>query len=843
MSKQLNEPITDNGIRNTNFFNGRLLTARDLQTDQQAERSKRWQLGRAIGDGVVEGLDVTLQSSDDRTTLPVVGVKKGLAINRKGQVLSLPNDDEVTLIRRIELPPPEAGVFGDCGLPTSTFTNLDRGVYLFVVGPASTFRERAPMRSVEPNNALTGCGSKYAVEGVQFDLIKLEFGRMDSVNDATRTQLATLMSLNDPAAISKLRNIVAHICFDSEEATPRRRDPFKRVAGEAGYVNYGGLAALRRLAQLTDCQVPLALIYWSGSGVAFVDNWAARRLARRVLELDVLSILRSYGYERLLQFEEQVQDLFDRLGGLAAIQIQNYFQYLPAVGYFPVTGSKSPRGFHPTTFFRQLTTGSVGVITTERFGALLRESFACPDIDLQTRPLFQVYQAIDNSRAVAASTSSSQLYQIFVSRSLNGPLARDGVSRAFSEAWEVYRSLIKRHIFIPAGFDEEKHTAQLDITAVIRDVIDMANRQAALAGSCALNNAAALDAFQDIYRVQKELTTVFRSPIPGITHTGGREAFAAVIDRFLDEIITDGSPGLMPSIQAQDLAGAVKAQNQINNHVGTFTGGVIARGPFGFRYLSSPRGTRIVPGTSRPSLPHNYAVLNNTDRRVTINLEGSATALHGAWDASSVLIQDTGGHQITEVTLNSGDEGNIVVMVLAPNDAAIGETATVTLIASIPPPTDRSTTASLPLDVASSEGPPVHTRVAFDDEVTHPGVDPTNVAPSNFVSYFFNLVYSSEEGPQSAEFDFNVDLVPSPAAAWTIEFQGVPTRHDPATTVYSRDVTLSATGPNQVEIIIGTPARGSVNRSATFRVNVRSKTQPAEVNALHPDSFTLTVRP
>src|SRR5689334_9587857 len=165
MSKQLNEPITDNGIRNTNFFNGRLLTARDMQTDQQAERSKRWQLGHAIGDGIIEGFEVTLQTTGDRTTLPVVGVKKGLAINRKGQVLSLPNDDEVTLIRRIELPPPEAGMFGDCGLPTSTFTNLDRGVYLFVVGPASTFRERAPMRSVEPNNAVTGCGSKYAVEG------------------------------------------------------------------------------------------------------------------------------------------------------------------------------------------------------------------------------------------------------------------------------------------------------------------------------------------------------------------------------------------------------------------------------------------------------------------------------------------------------------------------------------------------------------------------------------------------------------------------------------------------------------------------------------------------------
>lgn len=840
MSKQLNEPITENGIRITNFFNGRLLTANDLKTDQEAGRSQRWQLGRAIGEGVIEGFEVTLISAGTPSTRPVVGVTKGLALNRKGQTLWLPDDDQVTLRRRIDLPPPEAGLFGECGQPTSTFSNLDKGAYVLVVGPFSGFREKAPMRSVEPNNALPGCGNKFAVEGVQFDLIKIDISGITSISATTRTEINRLLSLSDPASHSKLRNVLAHVCFETEEANGQRRDPFKRVAGNSSFVNYGALAEMRGLSHLTECEVPLALIYWTGSGVQFIDNWAVRRLARRVLDLDVLSILSSYGYERLLQFQKHLQDLVEELGGLAAVQLQNYFQYLPPAGYFPVTGEKSPRGFHPTNFIKEFTIGSAGLITTKRLGALLRESFAGADISLRGKPVFQTYKIRDNARAVAESPTSSQLYQFFVSRALNGPLAEDGVARAFTDAWEVYRSLIKRRIFLPSGFDEEKLTASADITAVIRNVLDMANRQAALAGAWALDTGAALDTFQEMYRIQKELTTLFRSAIPGIVHTGGREAFAAVIDRFLDVLLVDGSPGLQPSILAGDLPGAVKAQNQINTHVGTFTGDGVARGPFGFRYLNSPRGLNIVPGSTRPPLPHNFAVINNTDKRVRILLEGSAAANSGNWD-NSLEIKNAAGLTIPDITLNSGEEGNIVVLVTAPDAARFDEEVTVALIATIPPPTGRSTRTALALVVKPSEGDPVTTRVAFDGPVTHPGLDPNNAPPGDFVSYFFNLVYSSEDGPPSAEFDFNVDIRPTPAADWNVAFQGVTARHVSGTTVYSRDVTLSTTGRNEVEVMIGTPAQGTVDRSAVFTVNVRSKTQPADVNAQHPDTFRITV--
>jgi hypothetical protein len=853
MSRHLFEPITDSGIRNAHFFNGRLLTAEDLAAVLGATRDHDRQLGQGVGEGIIHGLEVEPASSTTQTH-PVVRVSGGLALNRGGGAVALavPTTD-VALVRAPATFAPEAGVFAECQLPEPPNNLSNLGIYVFVASPASTYDGAVPTRHSVTTDKFDGCGKRYAVEGIKFRMERIDFTTLSGVGAATLTALNGLTAQSDDAAVSKLRSIVAHLCFDTEEATAataanRLRDPFKRLAGDATYVNYGALSELHTRGQLTDCDVPLALIYWSPQGVRFVDNWAVRRLARRVLDLDVLSLLRSYGYERLLQFERHLQDLFDGLGTLSTAVLQNYFAFVPPVGYYPVSGSKSPRGFHPVNFFKQFTTapGQPGDITSDRFGALLRESFVCPDVDLGPRPVFQTYRVRDNARAVAASNASSQLYQVFVSRSLNGPLARDGVAKTFSDAWEVYRSLIKRRAFLPSGLDEEKFTAQADITTVIRDVLDMSNRQAALAGGWALDTTAALEAFQDMYRVQKELTTLFRSNIPGIIHTQGRETFGQAIDRFLDVMILDGSPGLLPSIQAADLFGAVKAQNQINNYVGTYTGGGdVARGPFGFRYLESPRGLHVVPPTAgitpRPPLPHNFAVINHTDKRITIGLEAGVSAPHGGWD-NSVRIQDANQHDITEITLNSGTEGNIVVLVTAPSNAHIGETAVLALAANVPPPTDRTTRTTLNLDVAATEGAAVTTRVAFDGNVTRTVADPNNAPASDFMSYFYNLVYSSADGPPSADFEFIVTLTPSPAAAWTVEFQGVAARHTAGTNVYSRDVTLTKSGPNSVEVIIGTPPRASVDRSATFTVSARSKTQPNEVNAQHPDAFSLTVK-
>ncbi len=55
----LQQPILDGGIRSINFFNGRLLSARDLTREQSANREADRRLGQAIGEGIAYGLEVS----------------------------------------------------------------------------------------------------------------------------------------------------------------------------------------------------------------------------------------------------------------------------------------------------------------------------------------------------------------------------------------------------------------------------------------------------------------------------------------------------------------------------------------------------------------------------------------------------------------------------------------------------------------------------------------------------------------------------------------------------------------------------------------------------------------
>ena len=85
---ELREPFLEAGIRNTHFFNGRLLTAEDLLNEQEANRAQHRQLGRAIGAGIVTGFEVTLGTQGKPR--PSVRVRPGLAVNRRGQAVELP---------------------------------------------------------------------------------------------------------------------------------------------------------------------------------------------------------------------------------------------------------------------------------------------------------------------------------------------------------------------------------------------------------------------------------------------------------------------------------------------------------------------------------------------------------------------------------------------------------------------------------------------------------------------------------------------------------------------------------------------------------------------------------
>lgn len=849
-SRNLSEPITDGGIQNVNFFNGRLLTADDLSAVLDAGRKHDRQLAEGLGEGVVHGLEVELSKSSTAAR-PVVRVTGGLAFNRAGAPVALaaPTVD-VALARAQSVSAPEAGLFAECAGP-ETPDNLGKlGVYVFVASPAATYEGSVPRRHSVADDRFDGCGRRYAVEGVKFRLERIDFASLPGVSDATRALLNSLTNASDAASVSKLRNVVAHLCFDSEEKTGQRRDPFRRPAGDTRFVNYGALHELRQRKQLTDCDVPLAVVYWTPQGVRFVDNWAARRLARRPLDMDAQSLLRSYGYERFLQFQRHVQELFDALGALTAVKLQDYFAFVPPAGYFPVTGSKSPRGFHPANFFKQFTTGAPSDVAADGFGSVLRDSFACPDVALSTKPVFTVVRLRENVAAVSASSPSSQLYHAFVSRTLDGPLVHDGVAATLYDAWTAYRSVIRRRLFImPYGYGDYLG-ANFGVVAAVNDVLFMSNRGYALAAGRRLDTNEALKFFFDLHHAQNDLAKYLATGIPFGDPTGDREEFAEGLDKLLNKAGTSASKALITLVMAGNLPGVVEAQNAINAYVLGWDGDGVAIGSMRAAWQAAgSSGKNLVPGEG--PYTHNFLVANETDQTLTFSLEPSVKAapgqaLAGDWEGAAT-VEDQNGQTIKSVKIASGSKKTVVVKVSPPASGVTYEqTARLTLRASVAPPTDRSADGFVDLKVSRGEAQPSPNVVVFTGNDILPTNNPAAAAHASSYVWKFGVLYSG--AAHQATFRVVVNLTGDMGEGWAVAInEATPNATTSAAGqpgVFYREVVLSDDQEQTVSVVVLTPLQTSAQqRTATFNVAVESVDEAIvpSIQTTHDDSFTVSV--
>jgi len=169
------EPVLSGGIRNANFFNGRLLAAEDLTDFQTANAQQHQQLARAVGDGVVYGLEVSASASST-STQAVLRVTQGLAFNRNGQAVALPSDVELSLVPTADALNADAGLFAVCQPPQATVLT-NPGLYVLTITPVSRFStESAPKTDVFDEGVASTCGSRWIVEGAQFRTVQLDFG-------------------------------------------------------------------------------------------------------------------------------------------------------------------------------------------------------------------------------------------------------------------------------------------------------------------------------------------------------------------------------------------------------------------------------------------------------------------------------------------------------------------------------------------------------------------------------------------------------------------------------------------------------------------------------------------
>ncbi|MBN1978228.1 MAG: hypothetical protein JW918_12600 [Anaerolineae bacterium] len=463
-SKGLLEPVLELGLEDVHFFNGRLLTALDLQKMQEANRLQHHQLGQAIGAGVVWGLEVSLVDDGSGGDPPVVSVSAGSAVNRFGQALTLPAKTSVMLTDADEAAPQDAGLFQMCTPPKGGTVPTGEGIYVLTVKLASGFREWVPKRGLGEDGQVDGCGRRYTVEGVQFHLEELSLDTITGLDQDTRDEVAELMEEIDElrftpdelsqaqrrAKLSKLRNWLAHVCLGTEEVAGFGKDPFEQVSGQSSYVTYGAADALRAEGKLTDCDVPLALLYWTTSRVHFVDNWSVRRRLTAPLHSTVWPL--PLGRRQMIEAEAAFQQFQDQMrylvesnlgpSGLAAVHVKDYFRYLPPAGLIPIADLSvaslgTPPEIQARVFFDGLTVRDPGdtqlYIEGARLTALIHDSLAYPAIDLTSAELIWLYFVRENQRAVdLGDLSQSDLYLVFA----NGHMPYRADARYDANRWD-----------------------------------------------------------------------------------------------------------------------------------------------------------------------------------------------------------------------------------------------------------------------------------------------------------------------------------------------------------------------------------------------------------------------
>ena len=333
---QLQQPLKEGGIRSVNFFNGRLLTSKDLSREQVARRESDARLGLALGSGVAFGLEVKRDTTLDTVAAPVLRVKAGLAINRMGHTLRLTADTSVALTRMFSATGSATErncVFANCNPIADGVYVARAGVYVLMIAPAQASEGRAPTNGLDPTNV--HCNTDATIEALQFRLL--------AINPLRYADL----DISSP----QFRNRLAYRCFGSEARELNVRDPLREDLASYGLVDELRMPAGR----LSDCDVPLALLYWTADGLRFVDTWAVRR---RLVEPDALTGSMFQAKARRIaeadamcsQFQQHLDDLLAASPSPASIAATGHFRYLPPFGIVPIQAPPL-RGFVDAVFF------------------------------------------------------------------------------------------------------------------------------------------------------------------------------------------------------------------------------------------------------------------------------------------------------------------------------------------------------------------------------------------------------------------------------------------------------------------------------------------------------------
>lgn len=309
----------EQGLREPNYVNGRLLTAEDLSEEQGTTNQRLACLGQAIGSGIIRGLRV--ERIDDST----LQVSAGKALNKKGQLAELLSAFSLllTLATTVTIPEDEGSYFAECNVtPPGSLSLLSEGAYLIVIAPVSRLEESVPTMNLGRGQT-AACARKWIVAGVEFKAIRLTGFEKNGVADLNAVSIS-----NGVSDVDSLRNRLAHWCLGH---LPLGIFPYTGFDGAYSGIDHLGEDCL------TPCDVPLATFYWKDNAIQFVDNWAARR---NISPTFLAPKWRGfYGDDRWARAEArsmQFQEHLNTFTNKQTLSANQRFPYLPPIGFVPI---------------------------------------------------------------------------------------------------------------------------------------------------------------------------------------------------------------------------------------------------------------------------------------------------------------------------------------------------------------------------------------------------------------------------------------------------------------------------------------------------------------------------
>lgn len=849
MAEPLLSPIFDERAPNVNFFEGRLLTARDLREQSSTHRLRREQLGRAIGAGIVEGFAVTIPDEPG----PVLQVAEGIALNGLGQILTLTETTNVALTRLGEVPE-DAGQFRDCEPRTVSAELVGFGVYVLVASPASGFSEFAPMVELGDAGVAKGCGRRYALDGIQFRLVQLPLRDFPDIS-AAQADLDGAAPAQIAAATSRLRNVVADAFLRPAASAHNRR----RIRTEGPIVfapTSDAIAKLTELGAIEPCDVPLAALFWDDTEVRFVDLWSARRLARWLPDPETLSLLPDYGYERLLQFQVQLDKIVSAAANPHTLRVDAYFRFLPPVAYFPASDNGSSFGLPPLQFFSGYVGENVGRLPAGQLTQLLRQSFGVEAIDLDTDPFIQLF-AIDQNVAAIGDGDANQKLAVLVSREMNGPTFDDDVARVLEGAWVAYRGLIHRRDFIPFGGADDPAESRLIMMSLIRDVMDVANRMAGLAAAGCLDSVAIRQAFFSLAFVQLHMIWVFANGVDAFQTSGlpvnalaaspqdGDEGSNAAdsptvppsnrfefTEQFLGLLLKGN--GLGPAISAGTLLEIIAAQARINDLVQSWSEAAIGR--VEFEFVASDTTNLVQAG----STVWRYKLANERSASLTMDLQADISAPTGDWEGAAV-IRRSDGSILNTVTLAPGGSAAVPVHIAVPDGALSGETATLNVTARLE---STGEVVGISDDIPIADRPGESRTDSIRIVAAEQPEKTSNVDPGQLLLYAFKVKFISSRGFGPQDFDFILEFENGDLASdWRVAIDPkstAATLSDSADGVFTERVQIERNSPRTIPVVV--KASQSFGQTASFTVRLRSVGLVPPVQDGMRRSFTITTK-